>query len=439
MAAPVVNLADVQGLVYSGFKRHPYAGFLFATLGPDVAAAKAWLGGLDITSADRDAQKRASHIQLALSATGLAALGATEAEVDALPQELKLGMAERRRILGDTPEAWTLGNPNDDRLDAVVMVYAASDAALRTLLDHHRAALVAIGARVRPDEIAWRFAEHEHFGFADGLSQPFVPGLHAQRRPGQEPVELGEILLGYPNAYGKMPKGPELGVNGTYLVFRKLAQDVPALWTWLAARAAALGCSPELLGAKLMGRWPSGAPLVLAPDADDPALTASDRVNDFAYLADDPDGLRCPIASHVRRANPRDARGGSKETSEMVVGRHRILRRGRSWGPPISIADALASKGDGTARGLYFIGLGASIARSFEFIQQTWLGNPGFHGLAGEPDPITGPGGCPFTIPDDPVRLRLHEVPRIVTTLGGGYFMLPSLTALAQLATRRAA
>jgi deferrochelatase/peroxidase EfeB len=123
----------------------------------------------------------------------------------------------------------------------------------------------------------------------------------------------------------------------------------------------------------------------------------------------------------------------------MVVGRHRILRRGRSWGPPIPIADALAGHDDHIPRGLYFIGLSASIARGFEFIQQTWLDNAGFHGLAGEPDPITGPGGCPFTIPDDPVRLRLHDLPRVVTTLGGGYFMLPSLTALAQLATRRAA
>ncbi len=156
----------------------------------------------------------------------------------------------------------------------------------------------------------------------------------------------------------------------------------------------------------------------------------------FDYLAHDRDGLRCPISSHIRRANPRDARGGSAADSRTVVGRHRIVRRGRSYGSPLPHADALAGRDDGVARGLYFLCLQSSIARGFEFIQQTWLANPGFLGMHREPDPLVGDsaGKCHFTIPADPCRLRLTSIPSVVTTLGGGYFFLPSLTALARIA-----
>ncbi|HEY6174107.1 MAG TPA: hypothetical protein VIX73_06675, partial [Kofleriaceae bacterium] len=124
------------------------------------------------------------------------------------------------------------------------------------------------------------------------------------------------------------------------------------------------------------------------------------------------------------------------DDSRTVVGRHRIVRRGRSYGAPLPHADAIAGRDDGLARGLYFLCLQSSIARGFEFIQQTWLANPGFLGLHSEPDPIigNGAGACCFTIPGDPVRLRLAGVPTVVTSLGGGYFFLPSLGALRRIA-----
>src|SRR6185295_6807498 len=258
--------------------------------------------------------------------------------------------------------------------------------------------------------------------------------------------------LGYENAYGQLPSSPvwdhiDLGHNGSYLVFRKLDQHVAAFWSWIAGHARRLAGDDtaaateltELIGAKLMGRWPSGASLVLTPDRDDPAYATPERVNAFGYLRHDPDGLRCPVSSHVRRANPRDARGGSAEQSEQVVGRHRILRRGRSYGPRLARTDAIAGRDDGAERGLYFICLQSSIARGFEFIQQTWLANPGFLGLHREPDPLLGSsaGACHFTIPADPCRLRLTSIPTVVTPLGGEYFFLPSLTALSRLAAGR--
>lgn len=430
-----MNRRDIQGLVYSGFGDHPYAAYVFARLGDDAQASRRWLAGVKVTSAARDGRSEDGRVQLALSATGLAALGVPAAVRAALPQELTIGMHARARVLGDRPQTWTLGAA-EDPLDVLVMVFAKdADARDRAVVDH-RAALEAAGATIRTVELAARHREREHFGFADGISQPFVPGMRGDPRPGQRPVALGEILLGYENAYGCKPASPtwgtlDFGANGTYLVFRKLAQHVGRFWTYLGARARELGCDPELLAAKLMGRWPSGASLMHAPERDDPKSARADRCNDLAYL-DDPDGERCPIGSHVRRANPRDARGGSASDSHLVVDRHRILRRGRSYGPYLDEQAALAGRDDGQDRGLYFISLQASIARGFEFIQQTWLVNPGFHGMYDEYDPLLGPGGA-FTVPCPPLRLRLPDVPQVVTTHGGGYFMLPSLAALERI------
>jgi Dyp-type peroxidase family len=445
------DLEDIQGIVYNGWADHHHAGFLFATLGDDARASRAWLEAQRhaVTAVARRRRTSPGRLQIALSPTGLAALGVPADVIDAMAPEATAGMASRRRALGDPdPATWQLGGPGD-RLDVLVMVYQHTDGALRRHLDEQRRALVAAGATVRPDELAQPMPDgREHFGFADGLSQPFLPGLNSAPRPGEARVAVGEILLGYRNAYGCLPISPlwdryDLGRNGTYLVFRKLRQDVARFWGWLADHArrlahgdAALAAElTDLLAAKLVGRWRSGAPLVLSPDYDDEALAARDRVNDFGFLVHDPDGLRCPLSSHVRRANPRDARGGSAAASELVVSRHRILRRGRSYGPPLPPEAALAHGDDGVERGLYFICLQASIARGFEFIQQSWLANPGFLGLHREPDPIIGGAGTRhLTIPAEPVRLRLTDVPTVVTHVGGGYFFVPSLSALARLA-----
>lgn len=445
------DLDDIQGIVYNSWKRHGYAGFLFATLGDDPRASRAWLETLrqGVTPVARHRHRAHGRLQVALSPSGLAALGVPRDVLAVLPPEAHAGMASRQRTLGDPdPAGWQLGGPRD-RLDALVMVYAKDDATRAALLAEHRQALAAAGASVRADELAWPMGEREHFGFADGLSQPFLPGLHTAPRPGEDRIAAGEILLGYRNAYGQYPTTPiwdsfDLGKNGTYLVFRKLQQDVAGFWSWIAGHARQLAGDDraahaeltELFGAKLVGRWRSGAPLTLTPDRDDPAYARPDRVNAFKFLADDADGLRCPISSHIRRANPRDARGGTAQESEAVVNRHRILRRGRSYGAPLSYEAAVAGRDDGERRGLYFVCLQSSIARGFEFIQQTWLANPGFLGLHRELDPLVGgsAGKHHITIPAEPVRLRLGNLPTVVTHVGGGYFFLPSLSALARIA-----
>jgi Dyp-type peroxidase family len=442
------DLADIQGIVYTGWGEHRFGGYLFATLG-DPAQSRAWLDRVrrDVSPASVHRKADGDRLNLALSPAGMRKLGIPDETYAALPQEAKRGMQLRARILNDDdPEGWELGK--DGELEVLLMIFARNEPRRTELMAEHRAALVAAGATVRPDELTHHLHGKEHFGFADGVSQPFLAGKADRPPNGEHVLPAGEILLGYKNAYDKLPASPQwgdldFGHNGTYLVFRKLHQHVDRFWGYVAARAKELDPEPaaaaamtQWLAAKLVGRWKSGAPFAHAPQRDDPSATAPDRINAFSYYKDDRFGDACPVSSHVRRANPRDARGDNPQESVEVVNRHRILRRGRSYGHPLPDADALSGRDDHAPRGLYFICLQASIARGFEFIQQTWLSNPGFNGLFCEPDPImgNGDGTSEVTIPASPLRLRLPNVPSMVTVKGGGYFFVPSLTALARLA-----
>jgi Dyp-type peroxidase family len=480
------DLPDIQALVLTSWKRLPHAAYVFATFDerrdPEaVAARRRWLAALvpDVStcaeiSVTRDddqvpapAGATPPRLQLALSAVGLAALGATPAELAGLADEAKQGMYARARILGDgaTP-AWELGGAGP-RLGALVACFAPDATALEEMIADHTARLVAIDATVVVERTQF-LGRREHFGYADGLSQPCIAGTRKRPDPDNE-VPTGEILLGYLNAYDRMPKGPrgvgadgqplDLGKNGTYLVFRKLEQHVERFWGYFAEQARALlhcgygpgpDCTPaeldawtDWLAAKAIGRWRSGAPLSLSPEHEDPAKATPEVCNDFRFAANDPHGERCPIGSHIRRANPRDARGAGETPQESlaVVRRHRLVRRGRSWGPPMDREAALTGQSDGQRRGLLFISLQASIARGFEFVQQTWLSNLGFARLNREGDPLAGGEVDPrgqtggdvhdyFTIPVAPIRIRLVDRPQMVSTTGGEYFFLPSLTAL---------
>jgi Dyp-type peroxidase family len=307
------------------------------------------------------------------------------------------------------------------------------------------------------------FGGYEPFGFRDGISQPVLEGL-SKAAGAAETIRFGEFVLGYPNEYGLLTDRPlversadprallptdpggsgraDLGMNGTYLVLRQLEQDVPGFWRFVdrAARDGASSADPARrawLAAKLVGRWPGGAPLVLAPDADDPALATA---NDFTYYAPDVRGARCPIGAHIRRANPRDSldpKPGSAD-SLAINHRHRLLRRGRAYGTPITVEEALAGGAAAAApRGLHFACLNASIARQFEFVQSTWVANPKFAGLYDDADPLlggAGPYGRTFTAPTDGVRRRLTGLPQFVSVRGGAYLFMPGIAAVRWLA-----
>jgi Dyp-type peroxidase family len=211
------------------------------------------------------------------------------------------------------------------------------------------------------------------------------------------------------------------------VVFRKLHQRVAAFRQYLKANAADPQAE-ELLAAKMMGRWRSGAPLALCPMHDDRELGVdSRRNNDFLFKADDAIGYKTPLGSHIRRVNPRDADVAG------LVRIHRMIRRGTAYGPPLP-PDALED--DGVDRGLMFAFVGANIGRQFEFVQSEWMNDSAFFGGTSGVDPISGAsdGTEVFDVPRRPVRMRLQALPRFVVTRGGEYCFMPGLRALAWLA-----
>jgi Dyp-type peroxidase family len=379
---------------------------------------------------------RAAWAAVALSFQGLKALGVPEATLASFPPEFREGMAARAALLGDTgesaPEHWEapLGSP-----DVHVVIYAlAPDAAtLDATIAGTRDAL----REVPGVELIWRQdtymlpTERTSFGFKDGIGNPAIEGSGiAPANPHEAPSKAGEFVLGYPNEAGALPPMPTpevVGRNGSYVVFRKLQTRVAEYRRYLRARTE----SPEdeaRLAAKLVGRWPSGAPLVLAPERDDPELGADpSRNNAFGYADQDARGLKCPLGAHARRSFARDAR------ITGVARNHRILRRSSSYGPmlPSGVLDD-----DGADRGILFFCLQAQLARQFEFVKTEWVNDGTFYGSPGEIDPLVGPsdGAGAFTVPQEPVRRRLTELPRFVVNRGGEYCFMPGLRALRWLA-----
>ena len=456
MTAAAPDLADVQGLVTYGYRDLGLARLVLLRAG-DAGQFRAWLGALAGQVATATANPTFTAVNVALTPSGLRRLGLPDDVLAMFSDEFLSGMTteHRRLILGDVdesaPERWAWGGPGDPAPDALLMLYALDRAGRIALVEAQSAAYRAHGL-----EEVWAMdsvdlGRREHFGFRDGISQPAIEAVQRSARP-DDVVKAGEFLLGYVNEYGQVTDRPlvpqagdpagvlpqdlgsglrDLGHNGTYLVLRQLAQDVPGFWRFAERATAGPGgaadeAARDRLAAKMVGRWPSGAPLALAPEADDPAHADA---NDFRYAAADAAGMRCPIGSHVRRANPRDSldpRPGS-DASVAVGKRHRLMRRGRPYGAPNGSEE----------RGLLFMCVCANIARQFEFIQHTWVNNPKFDGLYDDGDPLLAghqPHGGTFTVQADPIRRRYVGLPRFVTVRGGAYLFLPGVRALRYLA-----
>ncbi len=453
-------LDDLQALVLYAYKGLPRSRYLFLRV-VDGPRARRWLRRVRPEVPDaRPARTPPSAVHVAFSWAGLRRLGLAEGAAATFPREFRQGMAheDRARTLGDrgraAPEHWQFGAPGAAPLDLLLLLFAPDGPALDALERRHRGDLEAEGlALVHAEDGHVAPEGREHFGFRDGLSQPAIAGVGSPPAPGDGPVAPGEFVLGYENEYEATPLSPsvaaaddpagllpplpggrrDFGRNGTYLVFRKLAQDVGAFRSYLRRATerpdgSADPAAAELLAARIVGRWPGGAPLVLS-EFDDASLADA---NLFSF-ARDRAGLRCPLGAHVRRCHPRDGLGLDPEASARASRRHRLVRRGRPYGPPLPPGAA----DDGADRGLLFVVLNANLRRQFEFIQQTWLNNPKFGGLSDEDDPLVGSRlgvGAHFTVQSDPLRVRHHGLPRFVWPRGGGYFFLPGLRALEYLA-----
>ena len=429
-------LDDIQALILRS-RPEPYVG-IHAMLHIDEAE-----GGRDlvrrlaahIPSAAGWTDDREAWIGAALSFQGLKALGLPESSLKSFPLPFQQGMAARaeqlRDIGGNAPEHWDEAfRPGACHL--ALTIYARDEAAL----DVARAKAIGELARSHGVTLVGTHAfgadadAKNPFGFRDSISQPAVAGSGVDPVPGQErAIAAGEFILGEDSENGApvaMPDPPELGRNGSFVVLRKYASQVGAFNDFVRSHASGEQ-EEELLAAKLVGRWRSGAPLILAPEHDDPDLGADPtRNNDFDF-SKDPRGLVCPHASHMRRLNPRD----SKLTILTDVNIHRIIRRSSTFGPKwrrdVTAADDV--HGD---RGIFFIFISARAYDTIEFLQQEWINRGNFIDLGAERDAVVGLHETPgsFTLPQAPVRRRLDGVTTFNRLRGGEYLFMPSLSAL---------
>jgi Dyp-type peroxidase family len=485
-----LDYGDVQGLVRFGHGRMTEASFALLRV-RNRDGAKAWLRSAPVTRATSTAPPPATAMQVAFTADGLEALGIPASVRAGFSPEFLAGMTQdnRSRRLGDVgesaPAQWEWGVAQGAP-HLLVMLFAE-----RERLDALRQATAGDAWKTGFELLRWLETADlggvEPFGFADGISQPQIDwseqgDVSASGIDYSNIVALGELLLGYRNEYDKYTERPlldddrttagllaaedapekrDLGRNGTYLVMRQLRQDVRGFWQFLNGQASGDFAAADKLGAAFVGRTRAGDPLAPVQEQAIPGIGPQPdqiRLNQFTF-DQDPAGVRCPFGAHVRRANPRNTdypgrpsrlarlladlgfgRKGFRDDLTSSVRFHRILRRGREYGPGLTPADALLpAPANDPERGLHFICLNANIGRQFEFLQNAWIMNTKFSGLTGESDALLGNRevilGCPvtdrYTVQQEGgLGRRVEGLPQFVTVRGGAYFFLPSLRAL---------
>ncbi|MEN8174392.1 MAG: peroxidase [Pseudomonadota bacterium] len=487
---------DLQGLLRFGHGRLTETGFMLLRV-IDAEAAKRWLARAPVTDASSRTPPPDTALQVAFSVEGLRVLGVGERVIEGFSDEFIVGMAgdeSRSRRLGDTgdsaPAYWEWGG-NPDRTPHLLLLLYAAPGSLedwRTSLEDENFRAAFELQSILPTRHLGRI---EPFGFVDGVSQPRIDWAQQQstdphdRDRYSNEVAVGEVVLGYANEYGlytarplidpvqdgpaeglpdaeDSPDRKDFGRNGCYLVLRQLHQDVPGFWQFTDRQS---GSDPERrdrLAAAMVGRRRDGTPLVPLSDKEIPGIAAGAKDNRFTYESD-PDGHRCPFGAHIRRANPRTgdfppgvngllsrlikALGFKQRRPDedlMASTRfHRLLRRGRPYGPLLTPEEAVKPDPPQAERGLQFICLVANISRQFEFVQNTWSMSSKFNGMQQESDPLLGRrepliNGEPtdrFNHPDPtgPARSTC-DLPQFVTVRGGGYFFMPGLRALKYIA-----
>ena len=447
------QLPDIQDNVVAPILMR-YGRHIFWKFG-DGAKARAWLRQLrDRVNANQEEHGARFTVNIGFTYEGLKTLGLSQRSLDSFPPAFRAGMRGRAGFVGDTganaPEHWDggLGGPDIHAMGWIRTESEQGREKATQIICDEMAAIGGIEIRYVQDTMSLAHengigSEGEHFGFADPISQPPIEGADAPWHAGDgvqepdgtwRPLKPGEFVLGYEDEAGPdgvlAPEPIELRRNGTYVVFRKLYQDVAAFRRYLMTAAQTLYGSgdaqhQEQVAAKMMGRWRSGCPVDLSPDKDDPAIAADPaRRNNFNYAGDD-NGLRCPLGSHLRRTNPR----ATPLKRATAVRRHRLVRRGVEYGPHLA---AGSLEDDGVDRGLVNLFIQADIERQFEFVQREWMLGGEFIGLdQTEHDPILGAGGAgsQLSVPGTK-RPFLFDLPSFVRVKGGEYLFVPGLTAL---------
>jgi Dyp-type peroxidase family len=427
MTSPLAK-HEIQGLILRGYRYPAERHLLFEIENPRrfKTAMRALTTSLTVASdwpvVGGRTRKPEHCLNLGFTFAGLQRVGLASAQLGSFPRAFSQGAVERAGLIPETgasaPEHWMPAfNGGAGELHVVISAFGRTREALRRVareLDR----LLAGAAKELGHLDAHRLNDThgEHFGYADGLSQPTIAGHATGLRDPFPAVPAGEFVLGEERAPGRppepLPQPDALGVNGSFAAFRVMAQDVAAFNRFLAEESERLAVSEELIAAKLCGRWRSGEPLMLRPTAAD-SETPPESWNWFDYEATapgvhgDPQGLICPRGAHIRRSFPRSQR----VIDDFQGFNRRLVRRAMPYGPPYDPAAP-----DDEERGLVGMFICASLEQQFEYVMRHWLNDGLFTGgrLGRERDPLVGP--------------------RFVTTRGSAYLFLPSRTALAGLA-----
>ncbi|PTL78848.1 Dyp-type peroxidase domain-containing protein [Vitiosangium sp. GDMCC 1.1324] len=440
MATSNLDLADIQATVLR-YRPEPYYGTHVLLRIDDARGGREFLRRLvpHVASAADWWLRDDAWIAVTLSYAGLVALGTPEQSLRSFPASFREGMAARAEHLVDVglngPQNW---EPpfGSSQVHVALSIFSGDQLKWRQAVETAWAQFRDLRGvtLLMSQDFGAQPGDRNSLGYKDTIGQPAIEGSGVEPLPGQgRPIKAGEFVLGYPGETGvvlTMPQPDLLGRNGTYVGLRKYQSRVGAFNRFLRENANTAE-ERELLAAKLMGRWRSGAPLTLAPERDDPAIGADPRRNnDFDY-ANDAHGYQVPFGAHMRRMNPRDTR-----LAQLTdVNLHRIIRRSTTYGAPYD-PDALSERDDEIPRGLYFIALSAKLMDTFEFLQREWINKGDFMTLGRERDPTVGlqENDAVFTIPKHPVRRRIHGIETFNVLRGGEYLFMPSLSALRWLA-----
>tara|TARA_R110002153_G_scaffold186698_3_gene339823 strand:+ start:439 stop:2064 length:1626 start_codon:yes stop_codon:yes gene_type:complete len=528
----ILDLHDIQGNIVFGYGRwgYPLSRYLFFKINDKQQGMEFVKGLVPLVTSSAPLDKQNNGVpplattNLAFTYAGLRELGLPDESMRSFPEDFRMGMKARKDILGDdgpsSPENWdpiwqnnydvhmflsinaTSERDLTQRFDQVMALVNRAEIGVE-LLDGHRDGDGNALSKYQSGNaivIDGKPTANEHFHYVDGITNPVFKGQGRNRtdtvgagkptraaantEDGWEPLETGEFVLGHKDESAEYPKAPSprlLSYNGSFMVYRKLHQNVGKFTSYLKETSEHYGDKKladdekhETLKAKFAGRWSNGAPLATYPDyasarkfgeqwqnATDvlfyqPEATSEQKNQARAIYQDlkskrsgfnyvnDSEGARCPLGAHTRRTNPRGSlefdTDGAFDTPGAMVNRRRILRRGLPYG---NSTDRTDNEGE---HGTIFMVINASIERQFEFVQQQWINYGNDFKLSNEKDVLLG--NHEITQNGDPNGRTLINankslgqptfmcsgMPRFVETRGGDYFFIPSLTALRMIA-----